>query len=233
MLRTATPLTDTTVKNAKPKEKPYKLADGDGLYLIVQPVGSKLWRQDYCFEGQRKTLSFGAYPAIGLKDARDRRDDAKKLLANGADPCAVKKAQKAADLERTTNSFEAVAKKWFEAWQAGVSPKTAERVLSNLERYIFPNIGGLSVADVKPKVVLEVLAAMRARGLGNSMEKAKIAISQVMRHAVQNELPNMTLCQVCEARRRSKCPKKSTLPRSQTLSRSESYCGQSMPGIVN
>jgi hypothetical protein len=80
MLRTVTPLTDTAIKNAKTKEKPCKLADGGGPYVIVQPVGSKLWRLDYYFEGQRKTLSFGAYPLVTLKDARERRDEAKRLL---------------------------------------------------------------------------------------------------------------------------------------------------------
>jgi integrase len=185
---TIMPLSNTAIRNAKPTEKPCKLTDEKGLYLFIMPTGGKLWRMQYRFEGKQKLLAFGAYPDVSLKEARERRDEARKHLANGADPGAVKKAQKAAVLERAANSFEAVAKKWFEVWKADVSPATAERILSNLERNIFPHLGKMPVADIKPRDVLEVLAAMRARGMSNSMKKARSAISQIMRHALQNNL---------------------------------------------
>jgi hypothetical protein len=89
-------LTDATIRTAKPKDRPYKMADGGGLYLYATPTGGKLWRMAYRFAGKPKTLSFGAYPYIGLREARDQRDKAKKLLANGADPSEVKRAEKTA-----------------------------------------------------------------------------------------------------------------------------------------
>jgi len=187
--------TDVAARNAKPGEKSYKLAFGDALYLYVTPSGGKLWRFNYRFEGKGKTLSFGAYPIVSLKDARARRDDAKKLLANGQDPGAIKAARKAAVHEQeaaqqaaVTNSFEAVARQWFEVWRHGKAPQTAIRQWSNLERHVFPDLGGLPVSGIKAKAILNVLRKMEDRGLGDSVLKAKIAISQVMRHAVQYEL---------------------------------------------
>jgi hypothetical protein len=106
-------LTDTAIRNAKPADKPKTLWDEKGLYLLITPAGGKLWRFKYRFEGKGKLLALGAYPAITLKDARNRRDEAKKLLANGVDPGAVKKAQKAAKQERAANTFEAVANRWL------------------------------------------------------------------------------------------------------------------------
>jgi integrase len=181
-------LTDTAIKNAKPADKPRKLADEKGLYLLLNPGGGKLWRLKYRFEGKEKLLALGAYPAITLKDARDRRDEAKKLLANGVDPGAVKKAQKTAKQERSANTFEAVANRWLLVWKTGVEENTARRVWRSLELHIFPCIGALPVADVKPKAVLGALRNMEDKGLGNSVEKAKNAISQIMRFAVREEL---------------------------------------------
>jgi integrase len=122
-----------------------------------------------------------------LKDARERWGEAKKLIANGVDPGAVRKAQKAAKQEQAANSFKLVAREWFEVWQTGVAPKTAERVWGNLERHIFPVIGRMPVAELRAKAILDALRKMEARGLGNTVEKAKIAISQVMRYSVQTD----------------------------------------------
>jgi integrase len=149
-----------------------------GLYLEIAPSGGKLWRLKYRVEGKEKRLA----------QARERRDEAKKLLANGVDPGAVKKAQKAERLERATNTFEAVANRWLPVWKTGVEENTARRVWRNLELHIFPIIGALPVADIKPKAVLGALRNMEDKGLGNSVEKAKNAISQVMRFAVREDL---------------------------------------------
>jgi hypothetical protein len=107
------PLTDVAVRNAKPSVKPTKLADGGGLYLLLKPNGAKWWRLDYRFAGKRKTLSMGVYPEVGLKVARDKRDEARRLLADGIDPGENRKIQKAARYERSENSFEVVAREWF------------------------------------------------------------------------------------------------------------------------
>ena len=112
MPKRITPLSDIQVRAAKPKESDYKLTDGGGLYLAVTTTGGKLWRMDYRFGDKRKTASFGAYPTITLAEARQRRDDAKKLLANGVDPGEIKKAQKAAQGEQDANTFEVIAREW-------------------------------------------------------------------------------------------------------------------------
>ena len=103
-------LTDIAIRTAKPTDKPYKLADGGGLYVEVYPTGGKLWRLKYRFGGKEKRLSFGAYPVVSLKDARERRDNAKRLLAGGIDPSIERKMQKAATVERAANSFETVGR---------------------------------------------------------------------------------------------------------------------------
>ena len=180
-------LSDTAVRKVKPSGKPYKLPDGDGLYLYVTVSGGRLWRMDYRYGGKRKTLSFGAYPGIGLKEARDQRDEAKKMLANGKDPGAVKQAQKAAIEAASANTFEAVAREWFEAWSAGVSPATASRQWANLERNVFPILGGIPVSEVRSKTVLDTLRAVEVRGICNTVLKAKTAVSQIMRYAVQTD----------------------------------------------
>ena len=106
-------LTVTAVNNAKPKDKPYKIADEKGLYLFVQPSGGKLWRFDYRYFGKRKTKALGSYPDISLSKARELRDDARRLLACDVDPCEVRKAEKAAKLGKLSNTFEVIAREWI------------------------------------------------------------------------------------------------------------------------
>ena len=100
------PLTDLAIRKAKPQTKPIRISDEKGLYLEVSPSGGRLWRLKYRFEGQEKRLSFGTYPEVSLADARERREEARRILANGADPGEVRKAQKTAQLERAASSFE-------------------------------------------------------------------------------------------------------------------------------
>jgi len=106
-------LTEVAIKKAKPEAKPYKMADGGGLYLLVQANGAKYWRLKYRFQGVEKLLSLGVYPDVTLSQARERREDARKLLANDTDPGAVKQAQKASTIENVENSFEVIAREWF------------------------------------------------------------------------------------------------------------------------
>jgi hypothetical protein len=106
-------LTDVAIRSAKPKDKPYRMSDSGGLYIEISPAGGKLWRLKYRFDGKEKRLALGAYPDTSLKDARDKRDAARKLLAAGVDPSEQKKAAKAAGLENAANSFEVIAREWF------------------------------------------------------------------------------------------------------------------------
>jgi integrase len=160
------------------------LADSGGLHLLVSPNGSKLWRLKYRFEKKEKLLSFGAYPAVGLKNARARRDEAKKLLANGADPGAVKKAQKAAKQGRAANSFETVAREWFEKWRTDKAGSHSSKVIARLEKDVFPWIGGEPVANITAPKVLSALRRIESRGVIDTAHRAKEHISMIMRYAI-------------------------------------------------
>ncbi|MDR0736152.1 MAG: integrase arm-type DNA-binding domain-containing protein [Zoogloeaceae bacterium] len=177
-------LTDTVIKNAKPDDKPRKLADEKSLFLYITPSGGKLWRMQYRFEGKQKLLALGIYPEITLADARERRDAARKLLANGADPGAVKKAQKAAGRERAANSFEVVAREWFEMWKADKAESHSSKVIARLEKDIFPWLGGSPIVEITAPIVLEVLRRIEGRGVIETAHRAKENISQVMRYAI-------------------------------------------------
>ena len=145
------PLTDTAVRHAQPGDKARKIFDGGGLYLEVAPSGGKWWRLKYRFGGKEKRLSLGVYPDVSLKEARQRREQARQLLAREIDPSEYRKAQRAAREERSTNSFEAVAREWFIKHSPSWATSHSSRIFSRLERDIFPWIGGQPVASSHPK----------------------------------------------------------------------------------
>ena len=174
-------LTATTIKTCKPKDKAYKLTDGGGLYLLVSPSGGKWWRFDYRFQSKRKTLSMGVYPAISLKDARDRRDEAKKQLANGIDPAMVRKSQK--HQQSQPNTFEAVAREWHAKFKPGWSDSHANRLLRLLERDIFPWLGSMPVSDVSSPLLLQTIRRIETRSL-DTAHRAMQNCGQVFRYAI-------------------------------------------------
>lgn len=131
-------LTDVKVRNAKAGEKPTKISDGDGMYLLVSPRGGKCWRLKYRFEGKEKVLALGTYPEVSLADARERRGAARKQLANGIDPSAARRAQKVAKAARAADSFEIVAREWWERFNPTWTEGHAVTILSRLEQNIFP-----------------------------------------------------------------------------------------------
>lgn len=178
------PLNDLAIRNAKPSHKPIRLSDAQGLYLEISPAGGKLWRMKYRFGGKEKRLSFGAYPDVSLKDARERRDAARKMLANGIDPGEAKKAQKAAGAERAANSFEVVAREWFEKNRETWAPSHAQKIITRLERDVFPWLGSRAVAELTPPDVLSALRRIEGRGTLDTAHRAKGNISQVMRYAI-------------------------------------------------
>jgi integrase len=161
------------------------------MYLFVTPAGGKLWRMQYRFEGKQKLLAFGAYSAVGLKEARERRDEAKKLLASGADPSAVKKAEKAAReraaREEGANTFRKVAEDWRGVWRTHVSPQTEKEIWANLEHNVFPELGMIPIAKVSTKRVLDCLRRIESSGQGATLRKAKGAVSLIFKYAIQNE----------------------------------------------
>jgi hypothetical protein len=177
-------LTDTAVRKAKPEAKPYKMADGGGMYLEVMPNGSKYWRLKYRYEGKEKKLAFGVYPDITLADARQRRDDARKLLAHEIDPSAHKKAVKAAKGERAANSFEVIAREWHTNQLATWTENHGVRVLSRLERDVFPWIGSKPITEITAPQVLAVARKTESRGAGYSAHRLIQNCGQVFRYAI-------------------------------------------------
>ncbi len=157
-------LTNTAALKAKPEAKPYKMADGGGMYLEVMPNGSKYWRLKYRVAGKEKRLALGVYPDVSLKDARARRDEARKLLANGDDPGAVKQAQKRQAKLSTANSFEAIAREYHALKTPMWSQHHATDWINTLEREVFPKFGHRPLAEIETPDVLDILRALEARG---------------------------------------------------------------------
>lgn len=178
------PLTDTAVRNAKPATKAIKLFDDRGLYLEVSPAGGKWWRHKYRFEGKEKRLSLGVYPDVGLKEARVRRDNARKLLAGGVDPGEHRKAQKQTRIDDVSNSFEVIAREWFAKYGTTWAASHSERTMRRLERDVFPWIGSRPIGDIHAPEILTVLRRIEARGAGETAHRALSNCGQVFRYAV-------------------------------------------------
>jgi integrase len=178
-------LSETRVRNAKPGDKPFRLYDDRGLYLEVSPKGGKWWRLKYSFEGKPRLLSLGTYPDTGLKAVREKRDQARRLIAQGVDPSAARRAQKASRSEATTNSFEVVAREWHATVHvAQVSAGHAARTLIRLEQDVFPWLGGLPIGDIKPPLLLQTMRRIEARGAIETAHRALQACGQVFRYAI-------------------------------------------------
>ncbi|MFM0638531.1 integrase arm-type DNA-binding domain-containing protein [Paraburkholderia metrosideri] len=178
------PLTDVNVRNAKPRDKLFRLFDERGMYLEISTTGGKWWRLKYRFGGKEKRLSLGVYPDVGLKEARDRRDEARKLLANGIDPSIERKVQKAATIERAANSFEAVAREWFARQAPGWAASHSDKIMGRLEKDVFPWLGGRPIAEIKAPEVLAVLRRVEARGALDTAHRVHQNCGQVFRYAV-------------------------------------------------
>ena len=178
------PLSDTTIPTAKPAAKPQRLFDAGGLYLEVSPAGGKLWRLKYRHGGKEKRLALGAYPDTGLKDARDKRDAARKLLAAGVDPGEQRKAAKAAGEERAANSFEVVAREWHAKQSATWVELHASRIMLRLENDVFPWLGSRPIADITAKELLATVNRIVDRGAVESAHRVLQNCGQVLRYAV-------------------------------------------------
>lgn len=176
------PLTDGKIRNAKAEAKQYKLFDERGLFLIVTPKGGKWWRLKYRFSGKEQSLALGTYPDTGLKRARDKRDEARKLLADGIDPAAQRKAEK--DAEQAEESFEQVAREWIRQQHTRLASDTLQLATRRLERWVFPHLGEAHVGDLEPPQVLQVLRRIEAAGKHETAHRVRQRISQVCRYAI-------------------------------------------------
>ena len=176
-------LTATAVKQAKPKTKAYSLSDGGWLYLFVKPNGTKAWRFNYRFHGKQKTLAIGVYPAISLKAARKKHEEARDNLANGIDPNSAKQAQKAADQDALANSFEVIALEWLQ--KRGVkSESTEQRQNSLLKNDLFPYLGKRPISRITSPDLLKTLRRIESRGAIETAHRAKQLAGQIFRYAV-------------------------------------------------
>lgn len=178
------PLTDTTIRNAKPTDKPYKLYDGDGLFLQVTPSGGKWWRFKYRFADKEKLLSVGTYPEIGLKEARARREASRRLVAEGVDPSEHRKASKAARVTRDANSFEVIAREWFGKFSSSWVASHGDRIVARFERDIFPRMGGRAIAEITAPELLAVVRHIESRGAVETAHRALGDCGRVFRYAI-------------------------------------------------
>lgn len=177
-------LTDTAVRKARPRTKPIKLFDERGLFLLIAPNGGKWWRFRYRFGGKEKLLSLGTYPDVGLKTARDRRDEARKHVADGIDPAENRKAMKAAKADQAANSFEVVAREWFEKRKQAWAENHSDKIIRRFERDVFPWIGAKPVADITAPELLAMVRRVEGRGAVETAHRALGNCGQVFRYAI-------------------------------------------------
>lgn len=186
------------IETAKPKEKPYKIADGGGLYLLVKTNGSRYWRLKYRIDGKEKLLALGVYPDVSLADARAKRDEARKGIAGGIDPLEVKKEQKVEREAQVKNTFQEIALEWHKMkvkkWSAGY----ASDILEAFNKDVFPFIGQRPIADIKPLELLNVLKKIEDRGATEKAKKVRQRCGEVFRYAIvtgraeYNPAPDLT-----------------------------------------
>jgi len=193
-------LSDRTIKNAKPglnpnnkekgqekTDKSYKLSDGGGMYLEVMPTGAKYWRFKYRYDGKEKRLALGVYPEVSLAQARERRDDARKLLANGCDPGAIKKEaqqQRKQALQETINGFGTIALEYLKMRAPMWTPGHARQWLGNMEKLAFPVIGDRPIAEIEPMELLGIMRTVEAGGKFETRDRLLQSISAVFKYAI-------------------------------------------------
>lgn len=176
-------LTDTLIRSVKPADKPKKYADGGGLFLYVPLTGKRLWRMAYRFNKKSKLLSFGEYPLISLKTARERRDEAKKLLAEGIDPGQHKKTVRAAKLAEEANTFRSVAMEWHETKTLDNTPEHRRRVLYYMEKYLFPSLGKMPIALIEASDILAIVKPLETNSI-SAAHRAMQICGMVFRYGV-------------------------------------------------
>ena len=177
-------LSAIAIKAAKGRAKPYKLTDSEGLYLLVNPSGQRYWRMNYRHLGKQRTLAFGVWPNIGLSEARERRDEARRALANGTDPSSQIKLDRIAVSVAAANTFRAVADEWVaKIEQEGLSPVTLKKIRWLLS-FTYPSLGNRPIAEISPHELLATLRKVEARGRHDSARRIRATCSQVFRYAI-------------------------------------------------
>jgi integrase len=178
------PLSDVKIRNAKPGAKPYKLADGEGMFLLVHPNGGKYWRLKYRFAGRERILALGVYPEVGIVEARERRAQARKALAAGNDPATIKKEARRLGIVKQEQNFEAIAREWHKQNQHKWSDRYSETVLYRFERYLFPTLGSRPVADIEAPEVLSTMRRVERSGALDLAQRLMQMCGQVFMYAI-------------------------------------------------
>lgn len=181
-------LTDLNLRNLTTRDRPYKVADGNGLYVLVSPTGLRAWRWKYRFAGREKVLPLGSYPDVALAQARTARDDARKKMQAGIDPAEERRDAKLALLAAQENSFEAVARAWHKVWAEGKHARYAEDVMGRLERNVFPTVGHKPVAHIQPQDLVRMMERIQGRGANDIARRVRNTCSQIFRFAITRGL---------------------------------------------
>jgi integrase len=178
-------LSDVQCKQAKPRDKAYKLSDGGGLVLLVNPDGSRYWRWHYRYAGKQKTMALGTYPDVGLKAVRLKHREGREVLGQGKDPMGERKKAKLVSRLATETTFEGVGREWFEREKGTWVASHADRVFRRLEKDVFPWLGTRPIHDVLPQEILAVLRKIQERGALETAHRAKWACSQIFKYGIE------------------------------------------------
>ncbi|MCP4595607.1 integrase domain-containing protein [Neptuniibacter sp.] len=190
MAKKVLPLTNTQVKNAKPKEKEYSLSDGDGLSLRVKPNGTKMWVFNYTrpHTSKRANISFGVFPEMPLALARKQREEARELLAQKIDPKLQRDSERVDEANKKENTLEVVTRQWFELKQSEITPAYAEDIIHSLENHVFPKIGNHPITDITAPLVIESLKPLYKAGKLEMIKRICSRLNQVMVYATNTGL---------------------------------------------
>jgi len=178
------PLTEVAIKSLKPQDKEIKVSDAGGLYLLIHPNGGKYWRLKYRYAGKEKKLSIGTYPMVSLREARDKRDEAKRALYQGKDPGAQKQEAKRLVMFTAENNFEAIAREWFDVNKSKWTPEHAERTIRRLEIHIFPEMGPRPISDITPLELLNTIKKVEKNGTTETAHRLLQICTGIFRYAI-------------------------------------------------
>lgn len=226
-------LTDAKIRAAKPDEKPYKLADSGNMFLLVHPNGSRYWRLRYRFLGKEKTLALGVYPEVSLSEAREKRDESRKLIAANIDPCEQKRVKKS--VPDIAYNFEAIARQWHSSnkkWSESHSEKT----LKSLETHVFPFIGSRDITSLKTPDLLVPVKAAEAKEIYEIASRVQQRISAIMRYAAQSGIisynPAVDMAGALTTVKRKHRPALALDRTTELINRIESYKGQPLTSLA-
>lgn len=226
-------LTDAKIRAAKPDDKPYKLADSGNMFLLVHPNGSRYWRLRYRFLGKEKTLALGVYPEVSLSEAREKRDAARKLIAEGTDPCEQKRIKKS--VPETAQTFEGIARRWHKSnkkWSASHS----EKILKSLETHVFPFIGTRDITTLRTPDLLVPVKAAEAKEIYEIAARLQQRITAIMRYAAQSGIisynPAVDMAGALTTVKRQHRPALTLNRISELLERLDNYRGQPLTQLA-